>query len=305
MPQEDIKPIDRSDYASMDEAARLKIIRDLRVYHPRFNRALEIMRLCHKSKTSGVGLQCAIIEGLPGVGKSELIKAYLKDYHEVTYSKDSTIRKILSAEISSPAKINSFVEDMLAKLGDYNPTSGTRGNKNTRLVELINDCGVELIILDEFQHFMNRHNQKVNYEVADCFKSIINRTNVPVVLFGIQDDAYTVIKSNSQLKDRFSIRFNLNPFGLEDNERVREFRMLLHRIDDELPFLERSNLADPAIFQRLYDATNGVMRPLMKLIGEAASNAIMASRDRIELEDFKQAMIMHNCLGTGKNPFAA
>ncbi|QAY66345.1 TniB family NTP-binding protein [Paenibacillus protaetiae] len=303
--QENISSTDRAIYSSMDIEKRREIVRDIRIYHPRVQKGLDIIRTCHQSLSSATGLQCAIIEGQSGVGKSELISAYLRENSQIIYVGDSTKRTILHAEIFSPANITSFMEDLLGQLGDYNPSSGTRGNKNTRLVNLIRDCGVELIILDEFQHFKNQKNKSVNYEVADYFKSIINLTKVPVVLFGYEKEAYDVVKENNQLQSRFTIRYNLHPFGLENEERIHEFRTLLYQIDQQLPFVESSNLADPEFYNRLFDVTNGVLRALMKLIGQAAEIAMEKEHLKITFEDFKEALILHNCIGNGLNPFVA
>jgi hypothetical protein len=300
---EDIKQVDRSKYATMSNEKRIRIVRDMHIAHPRYQFMFNIVRKCHQSPHSANELQCALIEGNPGVGKSRLINEYIRQYGIVSYSSNSKRQTILHCEVTSPARISSFTEDMLDRLGDYNPTAGKTATKITRLARYIKDNQVELIIVDEFQHFMSPSNSKVNYDVADHFKSIINLTNVPVVIFGLETDARTVIHSNKQLKDRFSITENLHPFGIENEERVNEFRTLLFTIDQNLPFVQSSNLADPEFYRRLYSATSGTLRPMMKLIREAAEIAIYKGHTHITTEDFVKAGNVHRGIIGDTNPF--
>ncbi|MBM6617289.1 TniB family NTP-binding protein [Bacillus suaedaesalsae] len=287
---------------SMDD--KMRKIKKLRIEHPRFVKALTLIRKCHKSLESSTDPQCMLITGPSGAGKSTLFDTYVQYYDKVIYHSSKTKKVILWGEIPSPTRINTFLEMMLDMLGDPLPTKGTIGNKKHRLENLIRDCEVELIMLDEFQHFYNQENDKINYDVADCFKSIINKTKVPVVLFGLSD-AEKVVAANPQLKRRFSLRESIAPFSYDSPNEVVEFRMLLKEVDKMLPFENLSGLGEEDLADRFMFATNGVMNSVMKIIRDAAIQVVEEGREKIEREDLAKAYHLHSSILRAKkfNPF--
>jgi hypothetical protein len=179
---------------------------------------------------------------------------------------------------------------LLIQLGDEFADSGNTSQKTQRLINYIKDCDVELVMLDEFQHFFdpNKHKDKVLYDVADWFKTIINETKVPFVMFGL-DYSSKILTKNEQLEGRFAIHHKLEKFRYETDEDIEDFRRMMYEIDIRLPLVQSSWLADPDISERIYLATDGLMRSMMKLIRRAAKIAIENNHDRIELIDFAYA----------------
>ncbi|AND41444.1 TniB family NTP-binding protein [Cytobacillus oceanisediminis] len=292
----------RERYLTMSVKEKKKEISNLKIHHPRFKKALELIKLCHKSKEISSDPQCMLITGPSGSGKSTILESYFSRYQSTTYVNTRTKKVILAGEIPSPTTINTFLETMLDRLGDPFPTRGTIGNKNHRLVKLIEDCSVEIILLDEFQHFVHSENQRVNRAVADCFKSLVNQTKVPVVLFGLED-AKTVLDCNSQLKRRFSISFSLPPFGDEDERREKEFRTLLNQIDNKLPFPIMGGFSKPEIAKLIMAATEGNMNSIIKLVKGAALFALEEQKNHIEIADLYKAYQIHSYILKGTNPF--
>jgi len=90
--------------------------------------------------------------------------------------------------------------------------------------------------------------------------------------------------SNDQLQRRFSTRIELELFGYESSQERHDFRRFLKVIDDKLPLVEKSNLADPNTALCIYEATQGVVAYVMKLIRRAASIALESNRERVTLE---------------------
>jgi len=294
----------REIYSAMSKEDKYKKVKGIRILYPRFNRGLDLIEKCRQSTTNSKDPQCLLITGSSGSGKSSIFDTY-KDMNDKTvYEETRTKKVILSAEIPSPTTIMSFLEALLEELGDPFPTRGTKGNKHLRLIKLIKDCGVELIMLDEFQHFVHPEKKKVNYDVSDCFKSLVNQTKVPVVLFGLSESKH-VINCNPQLKRRFSIVYDLSPFGIEEDSRVNEFAKLLYNIDQQLPFEELSGFANEEMLERFYYATDGLMDSIMKLVREASIYAINGEKTKIDLSDLARAYNLHSHLheGKSKHPF--
>jgi hypothetical protein len=148
--------------------------------------------------------------------------------------------------------------------------------------------------------------KKINHDVSDCFKSIVNETKVPVVLFGLEESR-NVVDCNEQLKRRFSMRFNLPLFGNENQERIREFTTLLSQFDRLLPFPQPIGLATDEMVARFLYAGDGLIDSITKIIRDAAEIAIEKEQDTIYLEDFAKAYNLHFHLHENKNkhPFVS
>ncbi len=298
-----MKLISKDGISLLTKEEKLRKIDILRISHPEFKKALDLIGMCHETHLNYSEPQCLLITGNYGTGKSSIVEMYLKKHQKIVVLEKTTKVAILAGKIPSPTTINTFLEFMLHHLGDSHPTKGTIGNKQHRLIKFISDSEVELIMLDEFQHFVNREgNEKINHSVADCLKSIINSTKVPVVLLGM-DDSEKVLSANGQLKRRFSFRHHLSGFNCVNAERTDYFRLLLNSLDKRLPFENLAGLKDHGMWEKFNGATNGNMNSLMKIIRTAASDAVKADQEKIEMEHFSRAFELHSSIMNGANPF--
>lgn len=76
-------------------------------------------------------------------------------------------------------------------------------------------------------------------------------------------------------------RLRLKPFTFD-----KDFRSFLKAVDEELPFEKRSNLSDPHMAEKLYYASRGNLRVLMKLFEIATYEAVATSRNQLTEDDF-------------------
>lgn len=298
-----MKLITKDDISLLTKEEKLRKIDTLRIAHPEFKKALDLIGMCHETHLDYSEPQCLLITGNYGTGKSSIMEMYLQKHQKIIPLERTTKVAILAGDIRYPTTINTFLESMLDHLGDSHPTKGTIGNKQHRLIKYISDSEVELIMLDEFQHFVNRDgNDKINHSVADCLKSIINSTKVPVVLIGM-DESEKVLKANGQLKRRFSFRHHLSGFNCVNAESTDYFRILLNNLDKKLPFENLAGLKEHGMWEKFNAATNGNMFSLMKIIRTAAKDAVKADQKKIEMEYFSSAFEFHSSIMHGKNPF--
>lgn len=100
---------------------------------------------------------------------------------------------------------------------------------------------MELFILDEFQHFIDRDSNSILNTAAGWLKSLIDNSGKPVVLLGMPY-CNIILRASGQLERRFTMRVSLEPFGWNTEAEQDEFRMFLCCLDEKLPFLARSNL---------------------------------------------------------------
>ncbi|MDG0789929.1 TniB family NTP-binding protein [Cohnella ginsengisoli] len=285
-----------------NQMERIKIVEDIRIKHPRFNHALKLIQDCHQHSKIAAEPQCLLITAPSGAGKTTLFRQYVKMHDKIIYGNTRTKRVILSDEVPSPTRLVVVVESLLEKLGDPFPLRGTLGNKRDRLIKLIKDCQIELIMLDEFQHFVNSENNKLNYEVAEWFKSLVNITNKPFVLFGLEESRI-VMEVNEQLDGRFSVPYHLHPFSFNSQSDKEEFRRLVDAISKQLPFEDQPTFAESGMATKLMYASDGTMRRLMNLIRRAARIAIERNHPHVDENHFSEAFELFTRFRKEYNPF--
>lgn len=121
--------------------------------------------------------------------------------------------------------------------------------------------------------------KRVLQKVADWIKGLANTIKIPIILSGVPA-AEKIFKANIQLDTRFTNRLRLQQFKFD-----KTFRGLLKGFDEEHPFTESSHLSDPKMAEKLYRATQGNMRILMRLIESATYEAVAAERNRLTEND--------------------
>ncbi len=263
----------------MTISSRLYIANNVYVLYPRFKEILDSIDDCHHLSNLKDEPECLFLQGETGAGKTTILKSYSQNYPRYQ-TPDGTIVPILEVTIPSPATVKSVVTKLLWELGDPAYDKGTTSNQTIRLIGLMKDCGVSLVFLDEFQHFIDRDSAKVLKTVSDWLKNLILDTKVPVVLIGLPE-AETVFQFNSQLSRRFANRHNLNPFSWKDSG--REFRTFLHAVESQLPLMEESNLACEEMALRFYYASDGIVAYVMKLIRYGTHLVLKRGQEKLDL----------------------
>jgi Bacterial TniB protein len=199
------------------------------------------------------------------------------------------------------------VTKLLWELGDPAYDKGSVGNQTIRLINLMKDCGVELLILDEFQHFIDRDSAKVLKTVSDWLKNLILDTNLPIILIGLPEAEQILrLQSQSQLSRRFANRQILHPFLWHPDQGL-EFRTFLHLLESQLPFIDKSNLSSDDMARRIYYASDGVIAYVMKLIRYGTYLALEHQQEKLDNQILATAFDKYVCADKpGKvNPFTS
>ncbi|MGQ4648873.1 TniB family NTP-binding protein [Lyngbya aestuarii] len=262
---------------------RLYIVNNIYVVYPRFKEILSAIDDCRHFSDLKDEPECLFLKGATGAGKTTLIKSYEKDYPRKE-TPEGTVVPILSVTIPSPATVKSVVSKLLWELGDPAYERGAISNQTIRLIGLMKDCGVSLVFLDEFQHFIDRDSAKVLKTVSDWLKDLILDTKVPMVLIGLPE-AETVFQFNPQLSRRFANRHNLSPFEWSVDA-GKEFRTFLHAVESQLPLLKPSDLASEEMALRFYYASDGIVAYVMKLVRYGKTSSTQTRQRKTGLKCF-------------------
>jgi predicted AAA+ superfamily ATPase len=276
-------------FEKLSKTERLTLVERVFIRYPRLNELRAKIEFCHEFSEIAAEPECMLITGTKGAGKTTLIKWYASDF-PIRESVEKRIVPILVVTVPSPATVKGLGSAMLEALGDPAADKGAVSSITLRLRKYLKDCEVELVILDEFQHFDDRQTKNVLKTISDWLKNLINDTRRPIVLVGMPGcESVLENKGNEQLKRRFSSREEILPFAWDTAEHIVEFRQLLKEIDNALPLLKDSHLAEATTAFLIHSATDGVINYVMKLLRWAAKLAIESGLEQIDHSILAQA----------------
>lgn len=266
----------------MSLAQKLNAVNNTYISYPRFDEILDAIEYCHYFSSCKDEPECMFLSGCTGVGKTTIFHTYANKYPSFVTC-DRTVMPILTVTIPAPATVKAVVSKLLWQLGDPEYDKGSIGKQTIRLIGLIRDCGVQLIILDEFQHFIDRDSDMVLRTVSDWLKTLILDTNLPIILIGLPEaEQILKLRDHSQLSRRFANRYCLSPFGWQ-SDTGKEFRTFLHLLESQLPLVSESQMSELSLARRFYYASDGIVAYVMKLIRYGTYLALKQDKDRLDL----------------------
>ncbi len=263
------------------ERAHLALIR-----YPRFKELHQMIQQCQQMSALGGEPQCMSLEGVTGAGKSTLVRDYAHAFPQ-SYTAAGVYMPVFYMLMPSPATVKGVAAAMLEQLGDPAADRGPQWSMDSRLIRLIPECGITLVILDDFHHLIDRDTDRILETVSDWLKVLIKKTNVPFVVVGIEGKVERILRSNAQLSRLFAARETLEPFDWETQRRA--FAKFVEYVETAIaiplsPLLPRDDL-----IRRLHYATDGVVGNLMNLLRYAALVAQQEKREVVELPTLSRA----------------
>lgn len=248
--------------------------------HRRYREAMHAMAELHVRRCkhdSGGGL---LLTGPSGAGKSTMVRAYLDNFPRVHEMERTHIPVLLVSVPSSPTS-RSLASAILEALGDKKAHRGTAPEMTARIHALFIRCGVEMMLLDEFQHLFYAPSLNAFRDVTDWLKNFLEATMVGMVACGLPA-AEAVVNSNEQLARRFSARIRVAPFALDQAEDFQEFRGILKTLAPHLPIPMEIPLHESNQARRIHVGSYGLMDYVIKILEGAVSVASSAGQETID-----------------------
>ncbi len=264
------------------------LIQETLVEHSGFVRAVERIEQGFKYAKGSANPICIALIGESRTGKSRVLDECLM-HHPRTRTEDGLNVPILKVRTPSKPTVKGLVELLLESIGDPKCCTGTENIKTSRLKKLMKDCGTQMVMIDEFQHFWDKGSRKVMHHVADWLKILVDDTNVALVVGGLHS-CQAVLEQNEQLMGRFSAPIKMQRFEWLNNDLRTDFIAILGAYNEsmqehyDLPCLTNESMAF-----RFYCATGGLFGYLVKLLQCAVWNAIDQKTSVITLEDLAVA----------------
>lgn len=231
--------------------------------------------------------QGMLVSGESQFGKSSFIERIKTLYKDTENSKLQKIRRVVAFEMPGDPNIVRFLNCLLTQ-GLGKPEFITRNTDSLlrHVLFELQDSGVEMILIDEIQHIGNCQPRQLAV-LLSTLKSLVNRTKLPIVAFGI-GDAAEILSKDEQLYSRF-LRVDL-PEWTPGNE----LKCLLATYETILPLKKPSNLIDDEMHYAIHGRTNGSIGEITRLLQEAAILAIRSGDEFISI-DLIKTMPFQSC----------
>jgi len=284
----------------------LNQIHSVFVFYPRLKELHEEICRCQQLSHVAGEAQCVALEGMTGTGKTTLIRRYAAEFprRETRYG---SIIPVFYLETPSPATVKTMASVMLEQLGDPAAHIGAIGPMNSRLINLLKACKVELVILDDFHHLIDTETDRVLAKVSDWLKVLIKETGIPFMVVGIEGKVERILRANPQLSRLFAARETLVPFVWqpEQQDTIQNFHVFVGTIEKSIGKNLTQSLPRTDLLYRIFYSTNGVVGNVMNLLRYAVMLAEERSATSLDLDTlalaFEKRMSKH--LPDKQNPF--
>jgi hypothetical protein len=149
------------------------------------------------------------------------------------------------------------------------------------------DCQVELVILDDFHHLIDKATNRILEQVSDWLKVLIKETGIPFLVVGIEGKVERILEANAQLSRLFAVRQTLQPFRCDpsDETSIHEFGRFVQYAEQVIGMPLPVTLPRLELLYRLHYATEGVVGNLMNLLRYAAWLTRQRNQEAITLTD--------------------
>jgi hypothetical protein len=260
------------------------------ILYPRLRELHETIRRCQRLSRLGAEPQCMMLEGLFGAGKSTLVMEYAKAFPRVQ-REEGTYVSVLYVETPSPCTVKGMAARLLQELGDPAADKGPLWSMNSRLVKLISECGVELVILDDFHHLIDARTQHILNTVADWLKVLIKETCIPYLVVGVDGQVRQILQANGQLSRLFASRETLRPLYWNDADPTasKEFAQFMSYVEFAIGLRLDTPWDRKELLSRLHYATGGVVGNIMNLMRFTQDHALHRGNEVVELADLHWA----------------
>jgi hypothetical protein len=264
------------------------IVENLIVPHRAFTDAAKQIEQCYKFAEAKAEAEGLAIIGESRTGKTSVLQQFACK-HERVHTPDGWRVPVLFTSVPSRPTVKSLAEALLHAIGTPDPGRGTENDKTRRLQVLMRETGTRMVMIDEFQHFVDQGTDRVIHHVADWLKRLIDDTRATIIISGVPS-CMAVMDQNAQLAGRFSAPIVMPRFDWDKPTDREQFRAIVRGFykgvskDFVLP-----DLTDNQMDFRFYVATGGLVGYLVRLLKQALRNSTDSGDFTLTMNDLHVA----------------
>jgi hypothetical protein len=263
------------------DTTHYNIVDSLLVPHTMFERAHTRIAQCFKVMSKANDPMGIAVIGESRTGKSRVLE-HFEHAHPPVRTEAGLRVPFLRVKVMANPTVKGLATLLLHALRDPKHDKGTEIVLTLRLQTLIKELGTVVLAIDEFQHFQDKSTHKLQHEVADWLKVLIDETRVGLIVTGLPN-CMAVIRQNEQLAGRFMSPVVMRRFDWKDDGDRADFIAILVAIRDELQPFQMPDIGSELMAFRIYCATGGLIGYVIKLLKQATWNALDANTYDIPL----------------------
>lgn len=268
-------------------AAHAEKVAQILVNTPSFNLIQECLQEALDEAGTTATPSCKHIYGRPRTGRSFALTDFESRFPP--RREPCGLKKEVIYVLTPPGgTLKSLMSELLRNLGDPGYSSGTAESMRSRVNKQLSAVECRLIILDEFQHLVDKGQQSRLQSTIDWLKALVESKKISLVAVGLPG-SISIIARDSQLRDRFDASISIDPYSWFDTSSRQNFRGLLQAIQKKLEPFETVDLASREIAHRLLLASSGRIGLLARIFDRAVKTAARQGRLQIRLEDLDAA----------------
>ncbi len=242
------------------------------IRHAYFDHAVEVIQQAMRYAQSGAPAKSIPLYGPAGVGKTWVVNAICQEF-PVKRTPDGISAPVIRIKNPFNPSVKQIARFILKALGDPNAHKGTEIDLYDRADELLKAAGTVVLLIDEFQHLVDRSTSRFQEEAANALKTLAEDRNLVLVASGLPR-GNQVIGRLQQLQTRFMSPAIMPRLDWRFPFAQRQFLGILNSFAEEL---DEPSLRDEGIAFRLYAATGGLLRNLGHILRYAD---LMASESK-------------------------
>lgn len=265
---------------------------------------LDEVRIAAIGRKPGAPCGGAMMLAPHGCGKTEAVEALRT---RLQANSGDGIIPLLHVEVDHAGTTDSIPTSILRALQAARPEAGSEKVRWSRAIAESQRCGVELYVFDEFNRAIRR--PTMSRAIATAIRQWIMDAGIAPVAFVGSEDAGEVLRLAPELMERLEDDIDLSPLrwaSKGDRELFIDFVSELDQamVDQGLMACV-AGLASERIAQPLWQASEGRLRRIAKIVRHAMGAALHEGRASIHFDDLKEAVDSY-CITRGfcrHNPF--
>lgn len=270
-----------------DKITRIARTMHLWIKYDRGERLLELLE-DRLAEPRSHRMRNILIVGDTNGGKTKIARRFMRRHQPELNLASASVVPLLFVEATASDE-SRFYNAILEELPVYKGSQTARADvKEQHVLRAMRDCGIRMLIIDEFHNLLNAPTQKQN-NFRRIIRMLGNQLMIPIVALGTRD-AFSAISSDPQLANRFQV-VSLPKWKLEndkDPDRPSEYRQFLTTFERALPFADPSDLGNDPMAERIYSLSEGTIGEATDLLRDASRWAVRNERSRLTVEALEQ-----------------
>lgn len=273
--------------ADLPLLTHMDIVKNLCIATPSYSGIQrDLRRTLHETATTSTPA-CKHFVGHSRTGKSFAFREFEAGFPPER-TPEGLRKEVIYAQAPVRGTVKGLMEALLRALGDPLWMAGTYSNMLARLLNLLEEAQTKMIILDEFQHLIDKGQRAELNNTTDWLKALVEPNTFSLICVGLPTSKGLILR-NEQLSNRFDPTIEVPVYDWTQSNSQKVFRAILLTIQQKLAPFEMPELSKPDMALRMYLATGGRIGLLSKLLDRAVKNAIWDNRTAIRVEDLHDA----------------